>query len=157
MMNREKKMAYDSANDTQAHIEEVQRRLDSVVAMLAHRRAIHDLSKLESPEKEMYDKYTPLLRGLTYGSDEYKKTLADMGPALQHHYAHNSHHPEHYPNGIDGMSLLDIIEMLADWKAAGMRHADGNMSASMEINRKRFGISEQLFKVLENTIKEMGW
>lgn len=148
---------YDSTSDTKAHIEEVQRRMGAMVAMLAHRRAIHDLSKLESPEKEMYDQYTPLLRGLTYGSDEYKKTLADMGPALQHHYEHNSHHPEHYPNGINGMSLLDLVEMLADWKAAGMRHANGSMEASMEINRKRFAVSAQLFEVLQNTIREMGW
>jgi len=77
--------------------------------------------------------------------------------ALKHHYENNSHHPEHYPNGINGMSLLDLIEMLADWKAAGMRHADGDMQKSLEINKKRFGMSDQLAEIFQNTIKELGW
>ena len=55
------------------------------------------------------------------------------------------------------MSLLDLVEMLADWKAAGMSHANGNMDASMEIDRKRFGISDQLFEILSNTVREMEW
>lgn len=148
---------YDSTEDTQAHIEEVQRRLGPIVADLAHRRAIHDQSKLQSPEKELYDEFTPRLRDLTYGSDEYKACLKGMGPALQHHYANNSHHPEHYPNGINGMSLLDLIEMLADWKAASMRHADGDMQASLNINRGRFGMSDQLFEIFQNTARYMGW
>ena len=148
---------YDSANDTREHIGTVQRFLQDVSKKLQVRMVLHDDSKLRHPEKAMYDEYTPLLRDLTYGSEEYKECLKLMGVALRHHYEENSHHPEHYPNGVNGMSLLDLIEMLADWKAAGMRHADGNMDKSMEINRSRFGISDQLFEVLQNTRKEMGW
>jgi len=117
----------------------------------------HDASKLQSPEKELFDKFTPLLRDTTYGSDEYKRYLKEMGAALQHHYEVNSHHPEHYANGIYGMSLLDVMEMLADWKAAGMRHADGDIRESLSINRGRFDIDDQLFSILENTVKELGW
>ena len=40
---------------------------------------------------------------------------------IEHHYAVNSHHPEHYEAGIAGMSLFDLIEMLVDWKAASER------------------------------------
>jgi hypothetical protein len=115
------------------------------------------MSKLEEPEKSMYDEFTPKLRAMTYGSDEYKQMLAAMGPALQHHYVNNTHHPEHYSNGVNGMSLLDLIEMLADWKAAGMRHADGSMAQSLEVNRKRFGMSDQLYEIFVNTVKELGW
>ena len=147
---------YDSEDDTRKHIVLVQECLGAMVARLAHRRAIHDASKLLPPEKPMYDEFTPLLQETVYGSDEYKAMLAKMGPALQHHYANNSHHPEYYPNGINGMSLLDIIEMLADWKAAGARHSTGNMERSLEINQKRFVISEQLMDVLRNTVREMG-
>lgn len=148
---------YDSEADTKEHIDRVQQFMAVMVGQLAHRRAIHDKSKLEPPEKPMYDEFTPKLRELTYGSDEYKACLAQMGPALQHHYAANSHHPEHYKNGINGMNLLDLVEMLADWKAAGMRHADGDMSKSMEINRVRFGMSDQLFGIFQNTLAELGW
>ncbi len=55
------------------------------------------------------------------------------------------------------MSLLDLIEMLADWKAAGERHANGSMAKSLKFNRMRFSIDEQLQSVLENTAREMGW
>jgi hypothetical protein len=65
------------------------------------------------------------------------------------------HHPEHYSNGIQGMSLLDVIEMLCDWKAATMRHADGDLSKSIEINQKRFGYSDELKSILINTAIEL--
>jgi len=150
-------MTYNSAQDTWDHIENVRRFLNEVVLEIDQRAVHHDESKLEEPEKSMYDKYTPKLRELTYGNDEYKQTLKDMGPALKHHYENNSHHPEYYSNGINGMSLLDLIEMLADWKAAGMRHSDGNMQQSLEVNKKRFGIYDQLAEILQNTVKELGW
>ena len=75
-----------------------------------------------------------------------------MKPALDHHYAVNSHHPEFYADGIRGMSLLDITEMLCDWKAAALRHADGNILKSIEINQKRFGYSDELKQILFNTV-----
>jgi hypothetical protein len=97
------------------------------------------------------------LRATTYGSDEYKQNKAAMADALTHHYAANSHHPEHHALGINGMSLLDLIEMLCDWKASSMRQDDGDIRRSVEINLQRFGIDEQLQQILLNTIEELGW
>lgn len=148
---------YDSEKDTREHIEKVRGFLHFCAITLQQRSYSHDESKLCDPEKAIFDEYTPKLAGSTYGSDEYKQFLAEMKPALDHHYAHNSHHPEHYPNGIDGMSLLDVLEMLCDWKAATMRHKDGNLADSLRINKQRFGISDQLASILENTAKELGW
>jgi len=105
----------------------------------------------------MFDEMTPKLRALTYGSEEYKACLQKMGPALKHHYEVNSHHPEHYENGVQGMSLLDILEMLADWKAASMRHNDGSFAESLKINRERFNISPELFTIIKKTVEELGW
>jgi hypothetical protein len=150
-------VTYDSRQDTVQHILAVRARIDKARDNLRKRGYRHDRSKLESPEKEVFDVVTPRLKDSTYGSDEYKGFLAEMDPALEHHYAHNSHHPEHYEDGIAGMSLLDLLEMLCDWKAATERHADGSMARSMEVNVPRFGISEQLERVLENTIREMGF
>lgn len=150
-------MSYDSTQDTVRHIQQVVALLEKIVINIENRSACHDESKLHEPEKPMYDEFTPKLKESTYGSDEYKQFLVDMGAALKHHYENNSHHPEHYPNGINGMSLLDVIEMLADWKAAGMRHADGNIQQSLEINKARFGVSDQLFEILQNTVRELGW
>jgi hypothetical protein len=44
-------------------------------------------------------------RSSTYWGEEHKHSLADLKTALDHHYLRNAHHPEHYPNGVDGMSL----------------------------------------------------
>ena len=150
-------MIYDSTKDTQEHIEKVRKNLKDVLIDIAARSYDHDKSKLEEPEKSIFDEYTPKLRDTTYGSDEYKAYLVKMGVALEHHYENNTHHPEHYPNGINGMCLLDVIEMLADWKAATERHADGDILKSLEINKERFGISDQLYEILKNTVREMMW
>jgi hypothetical protein len=138
-------------NETFRHIERVRNLLNACVVELLKRGELHDQTKLESPEVEVFAEYTPKLAGSTYGSDEYKGFLDAIKPALQHHYAHNRHHPEHHRNGVDDMNLLDIVEMLCDWKAASERHNDGNIRKSIEINANRFGLSPQLVKILENT------
>ena len=148
---------YDSTEDTIQHILDVNRFLHEVIERLVERGADHDKSKLEHPEKKLFDKYTPLLADTMYGSDAYKQYLEEMGVALEHHYVHNSHHPEHWVNSISGMSLLDVFEMVCDWKAASLRHDDGNMKKSLEINRERFKMSDQLYYILQNTIADMKW
>jgi hypothetical protein len=114
----------------------------------------HDFSKIEEPEASIFEKFTPLLSSSTYGSDEYKQFLIDMKPALDHHYAQNRHHPEHFENGIKGMTLIDLLEMIADCKAASERHINGDIFKSIEINQKRFGYSDELKQIFVNTVNE---
>ena len=147
----------DSRPETWQHIHEVRRLLAVIVADLLVRMEEHDQTKLAEPEVSAFDRLTEKLRGCTYGSDEYKGYLAELKPALDHHYAHNRHHPEHYPDGIRGMCLLDLMEMLADWKAATLRHADGDLMRSIELNQKRFGYSDELKAILINTAGRLGW
>lgn len=154
MMENQK---YDSTTDTLKHIKRVAQLLTEASGELIKRANVHDDSKLESPEKELFDKYTPKLKESTYGSEEYKTFLKELKVALDHHYATNSHHPEHYENGINGMNLFDVIEMFFDWKAAGERHADGNIYKSIEVNKERFGMSEQLVEIFTNTAKYLGY
>ena len=148
-------MSYDSTADTVKHIQRVQQLLLSVGVNLMKRADSHDQSKLSDIEKEAYDEETPKLRETTYRTPEYFAAFEPMKEAITHHYQHNSHHPEHYANGIDGMSLLDLIEMLVDWKAASERHADGDFLASIEFNQKRFGYTDQMKSVLLNTAREL--
>lgn len=148
---------YNSFPDTRAHIERVRELLQSIYQDLIRRATYHDASKLESPEKDMFDHYTPLLNHLTYGTPEYESVRQEMmQTALKHHYEHNDHHPEHYPNGINGMTLMAIMEMLCDWKAASERHADGNIIKSIEYNRERFGAVD-LYQIMMNTVEFMDW
>lgn len=179
---------YDSSKDTLLHIQKVQRYMLAFATQLIERAMAHDASKLESPEKEFFDRYTPLLASLEYGSLEYGQALEDLRPALGHHYKANSHHPEHYMyyecggcfarysaemkggkcpkcgydifeqgTGVYGMNLLDIVEMLCDWKAASERHQTGNFEKSLEINAARFNLQRQLVVIFENTGIDMGW
>lgn len=151
--------AQDSRQDTLAHINRVQILLGEASDILAVRAQKHDASKLEEPEKSAFDRLKALaLSGMAYGSEEYRACLRKEKPAIEHHYKANSHHPEFYENGIDGMSLFDALEMLLDWKAATERMKDGgDIRRSLEINRERFKISPQLESILANTIREMGW
>jgi len=75
-----------------------------------------------------------------------------MKEALKHHYDFNRHHPEHFVNGIKDMTLIDLCEMLSDWKAASLRHNDGDINKSIEINQSRFGYSDELKQIFLNTI-----
>ena len=104
-----------------------------------------------------FDKLTPLLAGSEFGSSEYRDFLKQLKPALDHHYAKNSHHPEHYWDGINGMDLFDIIEMFADWKAASERHENGDIYKSIEINKRRFEMSAQLKQIFINTASNLGF
>lgn len=149
--------AYDSKADTLEHIGHVRNFLGEMAAGLIERARKHDLSKLEDPEKAAFDIATPKLKSLVYGSEEYKQSLADLGPALQHHYAANSHHPEHYKNGVAGMDLLDLVEMLCDWKAASMRTKGGSIADSLDVSGKRFSLDPQLISILRNTAERLGW
>ena len=149
--------SYDSTKDTLLHIKRVAQLLTEASAELIRRANIHDNSKLNSPEKEFFDEYTPKLAGSTYGSNEYREYLKELKVGLDHHYANNSHHPEHYQNGINGFDLFDLMEMFFDWKAATERHNDGNIFKSISINKERFGYSEQLAEIFTNTAKRLGY
>lgn len=148
---------YDSRPDTLEHIATVRRFLGEVITDLSRRATAHDASKLEEPELSVFNEYTPKLRDSTYGSDEYKSFLEGMGEGLRHHYAANDHHPEHHPNGIQSMTLVQLVEMLADWKAATLRHADGELARSIQQNAKRFGYGDELEGILLNTAEQLGW
>lgn len=144
---------YDSRLDTLRHIETVRYFLKRVIDDLGRRWKRHDKSKLLPPEKPIFDQMTPKLAGCTYGSAEYEGYRAQMGVALEHHYEVNSHHPEHFEDGIKGMSLIDLLEMVCDWKAATLRHNDGDIDRSIEINQQRFGYSDELKQIIFNTVR----
>jgi hypothetical protein len=143
----------EANEETRKHIDRVRFLINNFVIALLDRAESHDASKLKHPEVEIFAKYTPILKALTYGSEEYKQTLEEMRPALDHHYEVNTHHPEHHEFGIDDMDLVDIIEMLCDWKAASERHADGNISKRIKINTDRFSMNQQLVNILSNSLE----
>lgn len=143
--------------ETRKHIMRVGQCINRVIHALLKRAEDHDACKLESPEVEIFTKFTPKLQGTNYGengqeSKEYQDMKAQMKSALEHHYARSRHHPEHFENGVNDMNIIDLIELFCDWKAASERHATGNLRKSIEINANKFGICPQLAKILDNSI-----
>src|SRR5271165_1053435 len=144
-------IGYDSRADTLVHINAVRDNLETFVSTLLARGRVHGASKLGPEEKAVFDRVFPLLEGVSYGSAEWNAVVEQARPALEHHYACNSHHPEYYgADGVAGMDLFDVVEMLCDWIAAAKRNpADG---VKLEHNVKLFGIDRQLASILANTL-----
>lgn len=143
--------------DTLTHIRRVNELLIKASQVLLDRAIKHDASKLgyldelSAEERKGFDQAVYKLRNLEFGSDEYKASLKDLEPTLKLHYSRNSHHPQHYPNGISDMDLFDIIEMFYDWVAAGERTKKGSISKSISINKVRFDVNAQLTLIFMNT------
>ena len=145
------------SDETRKHIARVNELLHLMVKRLLDRGVAHDASKLADPEVETFALVTERLSDLKYGSDEYKECLGEMKPALDHHYAKNRHHPQHFPNGVTDMTLIDVVEMICDWKASSERQNDGNILKSIEHNSGRFSIDHQLTQILINTVQALGF
>lgn len=157
-------MTYDSTNDTKDHQQRVYDLLLLVVEELATRAAEHDLSKLGSVEKPIIDK------------------RESMRIALDHHYSVNRHHPEHFKKykcvrcfkrfdielitcpecgsplftieqtGVKGMSLIDVIEMVADVAAVSIHNRD-DILKRFASHHQHFGYSDELAWIIQNTIE----
>lgn len=145
-------MKYDSTASTLEHKKTVTKYINLIIHELINRAEKHDDTKLEEPEKSLFDTYTPKLAECEYNSEEYKSFLEGLKPALTHHYARSRHHVEHFPNGIKDMNIIDLVEMLCDWKAASLRQHNGNILKSIEQNAERFGYGKELSSVFINTI-----
>jgi len=140
-----------SKKATQMHRRMVRKFILKIVWLLIKRAFTHDKSKLSKEEKPGFDKYTPMLAKMTYGSEIYKQHLAALGETLKIHYSRNRHHPEFYSQGIKEMDLVDIVEMFCDWFAATKRHDDGNIYASILKNKERFDYGDDIAFILNNT------
>jgi hypothetical protein len=141
------------------HVATVRIFMEAFITRLKGRAMVHDGSKTSEPESYFFinDKNIIALNTTEYGSPEYKAALERGKEAVHHHQTHNRHHPEYYKNGINGMCLVDLIEMICDWKAATERNHNGDIWISIEMNKERFGIDDQLFSILKNTLDAMGW
>ena len=147
---------YDSSIDAHYHIYNIQWVWANLVRpALDERFDIHDQSKLESPEKECYDKYIPLLKKYKFGTPEYNQVKEAMRKeGMAHHIEVNRHHPEHFKNGISDMNLIDLVEHILDCYAASM-NSDTGFDAGMQKNAERFQYPKELQEIIHNTSSEV--
>lgn len=135
------------------HVENVMKQMEFCKAILTNRAKNHDLSKKEEPERSMFIRSKKILDSSKYGSEEYKKSIEDMKKeALNHHYENNRHHPEHYSAGVEGMSIIDIIEMMCDWCAASNQYGT-DLQEAVEVSIKRFNLQETIMaNIIRNSL-----
>lgn len=143
---------YDCTADVMEHKRLVEHWMRDFMYQLKKRAECHDDSKLMPPEKALFDKWEPEKKRRTFGTDYYKQALDGMGEGIQHHYQVNRHHPEHFVNGVNGMTLVDLVEMFFDWVAA----AEARSAPVDLVNGQiRFDLSPQLVEIFSNTLREM--
>lgn len=135
------------------HVSMVRALLRKVAHRLLERADLHDLSKLAEDE----------LGGMArisqnkFGSLEYVGALSS--PVVKLHWSRNSHHPEHFEQGFKDMSVVDVIEMVCDWKAANMlrEHLEWEESIDIMAERLHLSIQEYYFvKAIAQLVKDAG-
>lgn len=110
---------------------------------LKERGLSHDLSK-ETDEIEA--KGFSVIESAPYGTQAYVENLEKIKESVFRHYENNRHHPEHFKDGIRGMNLLDLVEMVMDWKSFG----DAETHFLTQV--KRFNIGEDLASIIKNSL-----
>ncbi len=132
------------------HRDFVRKNIHSLISKLEQRAIIHDISKFQEDEFDGFVEADEMQLYKEYGSSDYHKKLKEnKGIAL--HLKRNSHHPEFYEDGSEGithlngiakMSFLDIVEMVIDWKSASETYGNDFM-ASIEYSLERFKCTEE--------------
>lgn len=145
----------DSREETKAHIRNIRSKGRKFIDLFLEELMAHDASKLEGLEKRLFDelagtqgKHEPL-------SKEYEKDRIKLQEALNHHYASNRHHPEHFPNGVAGMNLVDFVIMILDWCATSEKYPTGDIYQSIEKLKDRFNLSDDIVSIAKNTASDI--
>lgn len=101
----------------------------------------HDISKMEGEELKLFSSAS-----LIFGPGESED--------LTIHLKNNRHHPEHFYNGISGMTLVDIVEMFCDWFAKSSR-SSGDFIDEINTRSYKYDIPKELVSIFQNTAKEL--
>lgn len=138
-------------NDLHKHKILLRAILYNLANQLKERADTHDDSKYSKEEKDVFESIDEIKREDFDSYEQYYNcTKPLIQKALDHHYANNRHHPEHFEKGVNDMNLLDILEMIVDWESsASCRGTELDTDYSF----KRFKIEPQLQKIILNTLK----
>ena len=129
--------------------------LRELARRLEARADLHDQTKYAEDEFEIFVEIQKIARTEPYGSPAYMASVERLGL----HYERNPHHPEHWPNGVSDMGLVDFLEMVMDWLAANYVFGNVTQEESRATQSKRFDLQPEheylvglIFSELENAI-----
>jgi len=81
----------------------------------------------------------------------------NLDAAIEHHHANNRHHTAFHKNEFSGMNLFDILEMLADWKAASRRSPNLSFADSLPKAFEKYSVPKNMQKHIMETLKYLKW
>ena len=152
------KNEFDLLCDIILHVSEVKENLEDVCNAIKKRGIAHDRTKFQELEFDAFVSTRDKFKKATYGSKEYQECIDMIKPAIEHHYKNNNHHIKYYKNGINDMSLIDILELLADWKAASRRGQNAKtFKDSINFSLEKHNIQFPLKEIILNTAKSLNW
>ncbi len=143
--------------ETILHVSEVSENMEVIASELRKRGIAHDRTKFQSLEFDAFVSTREQFKKANYGTPEYQACVDAVKPAVDHHHQNNQHHTGFHPNGVSDMSLIDLAEMVADWKAAERRSPDKKLVDTLDYAFNKYGIGEQLGRILKNTLMSFGW
>ena len=114
----------------------------------------HDLSKLGVDEFAGFVKINKVAREYPYGSKEYKASLKGNN-IINLHFSRNRHHPEYHDAQVADMGLLDIIEMVCDWKSASTVYGKTTLLEALEVQIERFDLTKEHLYLIKLIIEEI--
>lgn len=151
------KVDIEVLTDTLMHVAEVQERLEDMIHDLRKRGLCHDRTKFQELEFDTFCRTRPRFKGVKFGTPDYDAVVEEAREAVEHHHHHNRHHTTYYDGGIEDMNLLDVLEMLADWRAAARRSKGQSFEESLPKAFERYNVPEVLREMIGRTIQYLGW
>lgn len=116
------------------HRDYIKQALGEITHDLEQRATVHDLSKFLDDEFEGFSRIN--VDRPEFGTPGYAERMRQEKPTILRHYSRNSHHPEHGP-----MTFIDVIEMVADWWAAGKGYENAmDWSEAVDTNLRIKGV-----------------
>jgi hypothetical protein len=116
------------------------------------RSNVHDVSKHSDEEFEGFRKSIYYLKGPWGQENRPPEILEQLNESLQIHYKRNDHHPEHFENGMEDMDLVQLLELIADWRAAMIGQDNHDIDETIATGQERFGYPDFMAKILKNTL-----
>lgn len=110
--------------------------------LLREKAIVHDDSKI-SCEDEMCA-LARIIKDKSTLKDASKQLSPIKKDAIELHYKHNTHHPEHFQTPID-MSRIDIMEMCCDWHARSTQYQTNFLEYVEKQQELRFHFSDWMF------------
>lgn len=143
--------------DLLVHISEVQENISQMILILKNRGISHDKSKFTDIEFNGFVETRLQFKIADYGTKEYQDCIDRIKPSIEHHYSQNRHHTLFHKNGFEDMNFFDILEMLADWRAASNRNINLSFEDSLLIAFNKYCIPKNMQKHIMSTIRTLMW